>query len=344
MKKRNVINLIRYHAERNDTSFRNEAYEIARDFDKSGDGELASYIMALLSEAGTFTTQSFEPTTEYLSRVASPTEPLPLPDAIADDLKGIINAVSHDRGVSKFLFQGPPGSGKTESAKQVARLLARDLYWVDFSAVIDSKLGQTSKNIAALFKEINRFPNPSKITVLFDEIDAIILDRTSSNDVREMGRATSTFLRELDAVDPRVVIIATTNLFKGFDKAIVRRFDYVVDFARYDEENLREAAETLLNTNLERFKAKGRNKHLFRGILDQAAPLPYPGDMSNIIKTAIAFSDPSDDYDYLRRLYKALARNPVDTIRGLKDQGFTMGEIALLTGVSKSTVSRELKE
>ena len=117
-----------------------------------------------------------------------------------------------------------------------------------------------------------------------------------------------------------------------------------MDFARYDEENLREAAETLLNTNLERFKAKGRNKHLFRGILDQAAPLPYPGDMSNIIKTAIAFSDPSDDYDYLRRLYKALARNPVDTIRGLKDQGFTMGEIALLTGVSKSTVSRELKE
>ena len=54
MKKKNVINLIKYHAENNDSGFRSEAYEIARYFDQAGDYQLAEYIMALLSSANTF--------------------------------------------------------------------------------------------------------------------------------------------------------------------------------------------------------------------------------------------------------------------------------------------------
>ena len=84
-----------------------------------------------------------------------------------------------------------PGSGKTEAVKQVARLLDRTLFYVDFENLIDSKLGQTNRNIAALFSEINMLPQPNKVVILFDEIDVIALDRINSNDVREMGRATS---------------------------------------------------------------------------------------------------------------------------------------------------------
>ena len=51
MKKRDVINLIRYHTENNDAAFRNEAYNIAKDFDRSGDEQLAAYVIALLSDA-----------------------------------------------------------------------------------------------------------------------------------------------------------------------------------------------------------------------------------------------------------------------------------------------------
>ena len=51
MKKKNIINLIKYRSEDNDVGFRNEAYEIARDFDESGNYQLAEYIMALLSNA-----------------------------------------------------------------------------------------------------------------------------------------------------------------------------------------------------------------------------------------------------------------------------------------------------
>ena len=57
----------------------------------------------------------------------------------------------------KFLFQGAPGTGKTEAVKQLARIFEREIYMVDFSLLIDSKLGQTQKNISTMFKEINNF-------------------------------------------------------------------------------------------------------------------------------------------------------------------------------------------
>lgn len=76
---------------------------------------------------------------------------------------GMVNAISRNLGINKFLFQGAPGTGKTETAKQVARILNRELYSVDFSAVIDSKLGQTQKNIVALFREMTEFSHPEKV-------------------------------------------------------------------------------------------------------------------------------------------------------------------------------------
>ena len=90
------------------------------------------------------------------------------------------------------------GTGKTETAKHIARILNRELYQAEFGAIIDSKLGQTSKNITTIFDEINNLPHPEKIIILFDEIDALALDRLNNNDLREMGRATSTLLKELD--------------------------------------------------------------------------------------------------------------------------------------------------
>ena len=221
MKKQNVLNLIKYHVEKNENSFRNEAISIARYFDSIGDDQLAEYIMSLIAEANLYTPQSSDFESEFLKQVdLRATEPLNLPIEISEDIKGIINAVNHNIGINKFLFEGLPGSGKTEAAKHIARLLDRVLFYVDFDNLIDSKLGQTNKNISSVFNEINLLPHSNKIVILFDEIDVIALDRVNSNDVREMGRVTSTILRELDRLtdlNKEIVIIATTNLFKNFD-------------------------------------------------------------------------------------------------------------------------------
>lgn len=345
MKKKQVINLIKYFSEKNEIGFRTEAYEIAKSFDKNGDYQLAEYIMALLSDANTFVPQINEENFESLRKVSllSP-EALPLPNSISKNIIGIVNAVRRNIGVNKFLFEGAPGTGKTETTKQISRLLDRELYIVDFESIVDSKLGQTSKNIASLFKEINSFSKPDKVVVLFDEIDAIALNRLDSNDLREMGRATSSILKGLDSLNDEIVLIATTNLFDVFDKALIRRFDAVINFNNYSQEDLLEISEVLISDILRDFKQSGKNSKLLRKVISLMNPIPYPGELKNILKSSVAFSSLTDKYDYFRRIF-ANAYKSIDevSIDELKTLGFTVREIEILKGISKSQVSRELK-
>lgn len=342
MKKQTILNLIRYHAENNDPGFRAEAYEIAKEFDQMGDSQLAAYIMAQLSSANTFVPQMAEVQSPYLKRLPLSSNPLFLPEAITNDILGIAHAVQHHIGVHRFLFQGAPGTGKTEAVKQLARILSREPFLVDFSLLVDSRLGQTQKNIAALFEEINAFPFPDKSLVLFDEIDAIALDRTNPNDLREMGRATTAILKGFDNLNDAIVLVATTNLFKHLDKALIRRFDYVVDFNRYEDADLLDIAEKMLNRYLDQIKLANRDVRLFRKIMKLLHPFPRPGDLQNLIRTAVAFSDPSDGTDYFRRLYAAVVPNAPLNESTLRSQGFTIREIAILAKKSKSDVGRLL--
>ncbi|MDI0264694.1 ATP-binding protein [Clostridioides difficile] len=344
MKKKNILNLIKYYAEKNDAGFRTEAYEIARYFDGIGNYQLSEYIMALLSDANTFSPQISEENEVFFKRVEITNEPLPLPETIKDNIIGIVNAVGHNAGVNKFLFEGPPGTGKTESVKQIARILDRELFVVEFDAIVDSKLGQTSKNIALLFEEIRNLTNPSKVIILFDEIDAIAIDRINSNDLREMGRATSSVLKGLDGLNDSVILIATTNLFNSFDKALIRRFDSVIDFSQYTKEDLIDIGEILLNDFFNKFKSAGRNMRLFKKILRLLDPIPYPGELKNLIKSSLAFSDPNNEYDYLKRLYKTVTKDiQENNLKEIQEKGFTIRELEILTGISKSQISRELK-
>lgn len=349
MKKQSVLNLIKYHVERNENSFRNEVIEVARYFDSIGDDQIAEYILSLVSESNIYEPQSYDFISEYLKQVnIENLNPLNLSEEIFNDVKGIINAINHNLGINKFLFEGMPGTGKTESVKYIAKLLNRKLFIVNFDNLIDSKLGQTNKNITNVFKEINLIPNSNKIIVLFDEIDVIALDRINSNDIREMGRVTSTILRELDRLtdlNKEIVIIATTNLFNNFDKALVRRFDAVINFDRYSQNDLIEIAEIYFSKFIRNFKGISKDTRLFRKILKLNKTLPSPGELKNIIKTSLAFSDIDSEFDYLKRLYNSIIGNlDQKNINQLYDEGFTVREIEKLKGESKSSISRKLNK
>ncbi len=349
MKKQNVLNLIKYHVEKNENGFRNEAINIARYFDSIGDEQLAEYIMGLIAESNLYTPQGNDFESDYLKQAdIRMMVPLNLPTEILEDIKGIINAVKHNVSINKFLFEGLPGSGKTEAAKHIARLLDRKLFYVDFDHLIDSKLGQTNKNITNLFNEINMLPHSNRVVILFDEIDVIALDRINSNDVREMGRVTSTILKELDRLtdlNKEIVIIATTNLFSNFDKALVRRFDAVINFNRYSKDDLIEVAEFYFSSFVKNFKGISKDTRLFKKILKVSEKLPYPGELKNVIKSTLAFSDLNNEYDYLRRLHNNLIGNLDATdISQLYAQGFTLREIEKLKGEPKSTVARKLRK
>lgn len=342
MKKRNIINLIKFYSEGNDIAFRNEAYEIAADFNNSGDEQLAGYIMALLSEKNTFIPQSLNNNSVFLKKINLVGIKTPLIKSIDEELKGIIYAINRHFGVNKFLFSGSPGTGKTESCKYLANELNKELYKVDFNFLIDSKLGQTSKNIASLFEEINSLPNKEDIIILFDEIDSLAMDRINSHDLREMGRATSAIFKGLDELNPDTILIATTNLIDSFDKAFIRRFDKVIDFNRYNRDDLLDISVKMMDEILSKAKNCQKNTRLFYKIMKLKNPIPYPGELYNLIRSSVAFSNPENDTDYLRILMREVKPEIMNDLDKLKEEGFTVREIEVLSGISKSKIAREL--
>ena len=344
MKKQNLVNLIRYHVEKNEDAFASEVAKIAKEFDENGDASVAEYLMELISNTNFYVPQASYKSLKYLKKKEYSVQSLLLPNIIEEDIVGITRSIGSNVGLSKFLFYGAPGSGKTESAYQIARILNRDILSVDFEQLVDSRLGETAKNVAMLFDEINHLPF-SKVLVVFDEIDALVLDRISQNDLREMGRVTSLFLKELDALNDKVAIIATTNLYPNLDKALIRRFDATISFDRYSREDLVDIADSMLTANLKKSAKSKQDLRLFHKILSNLDSIPYPGDLKQIIKTSIAFSDEISEFDYLRKIYLALNGNPraVD-IQKLSVMGYTTREIEILTRIPKSSVSRKLKE
>jgi SpoVK/Ycf46/Vps4 family AAA+-type ATPase len=169
------------------------------------------------------------------------------------------------------------------------------------------------------------------------------LDRTNPNDLREMGRATSAMLKGFDRMNENIILVATTNLYKHFDKALIRRFDSIIDFNRYSKQDLMTISEKMLDRYLVKIRLANRDVRLFRKIMGLMDSIPYPGELKNLIKSAIAFSNPNDGHDYFRRLYYAVCEEKPEDLQKLQLQGFTIREIEILTKKSKSSVARELK-
>ena len=342
MKKQDVVNLVKYYVEKNDSGFRNQVAEIANDFEMNGDVELGSYLMDLISTTNFYTPQNNYRDLVFLKKNDLSNKPIFLPDCIKNDILGLIRSVDRNIHISKVLLYGKPGSGKTESAYQIARLLGRDLLSVRMEDLVDSRLGQTSKNIISMFDEIRHLYSEN-VVILFDELDSLVMNRTDSHDLREMGRVTSSFLKELDSISDNILIIATTNLINSFDKALLRRFDAKISFDRYTREDLIDISNSLLQIYIKKAETSKIDTKLFNKILNTAKTIPYPGDMKQIIKVSLAFADDSNEFDYLKRIYLELNSEKELTISQLTSDGFSTREIEMLTGISKSTVSRKRK-
>lgn len=348
MKRKDILNLIRCHIEGDEEGFEEQASSIAEEFNDTGDSDLASYIYSLLSSANSIAPQSesFKHLGNLeLTRI--PKRPLYFPDVLKDNLLGVVNAVKRNIGMNTFLFYGHPGTGKTEAAFQVAKLLKRQVWKVNISQLVDSKLGETSKNINKLFSDINNFPFKKNMVVLFDELDSLALKRDDSRDLREMSRAITELFVGLDNLNEDVVLIATTNMYKQLDTALLRRFVAKINFDVYTKEDLCDIGLKIFHDYSSRVNNVNYNVRLLTKMFMGCEKLPYPGEFKNIIRSSIAFSNPTISDDYLKRLINELcpgidlSNKNYDYLQ--KTFGFSSRDISQITGESKSGVSRRLK-
>ena len=127
----------------------------------------------------------------------------------------------HPTGLAlAFNFAGPSGTGKTICAEAIAQALGRRLLNVRYTEVESMWLGETPKNVAAVF----RAAREENAVLFFDEADAIASRRSSSVEhgvQREMNTVVNVLLQEMERFNG--VVIFATNLASNFDPAFERR-------------------------------------------------------------------------------------------------------------------------
>ena len=133
------------------------------------------------------------------------------------------------------LFYGAPGTGKTETVLQLARKTGRDIMQVNVTEIRSKWVGDSEKNVKALFDNYRRKVRDCRQTpiLLFNEADAVLGVRREGAEyaVDKMENAIQNIiLQEMETLQG--IMIATTNLTGNLDKAFERRFLYKIKFEK----------------------------------------------------------------------------------------------------------------
>lgn len=143
-------------------------------------------------------------------------------DTVNEFLSVAKSHAQSETGSISLLMYGPPGTGKSRLARHLALELGLDLCVARLDGLISSFLGNTSKNIRALFDFAARTP-----CILFlDEFDAIAKLRGDAQELGELKRVVNSFIQNLDTLGTQSIVVAATNHEELLDAAIWRRFSY----------------------------------------------------------------------------------------------------------------------
>lgn len=154
---------------------------------------------------------------------------------------GFFEKTPYGRGVS-VLFYGPPGTGKTMAVQVIAAELGLELYRIDLSKMVSKYIGETEKNISALFERAKQM----NVILFFDEADSLFAKRSEvkdSND-RNANAETAHLLQKMEEYEGMVIL--ATNLVDQIDDAFRRRIKFMIPFRFPDVETRKKLWHSLI--------------------------------------------------------------------------------------------------
>lgn len=134
----------------------------------------------------------------------------------------------------KLLLIGPPGCGKTMTAKVLSNELGIPLFVIRLDGLISRYMGESIAKLRLVFDTMKEF----RAVYLFDEFDSIGTTRSQVNDVGEIKRVLNSFLLQIEKDESNSLIIAATNMPENLDDALFRRFDDIISYPLPTEEQI----------------------------------------------------------------------------------------------------------
>lgn len=140
------------------------------------------------------------------------------------------------KGINVILH-GLPGTGKTETAMQLAKYTEREIIKVEISQSKSMWFGESEKLIKKIFTDYRAYSKDcDKVPILlFNEADALLTKRFqsgNSNTSQTENAIQNILLEELENFDG--ILFATTNLVGNLDAAFERRFLFKIEFDKPD--------------------------------------------------------------------------------------------------------------